>query len=321
MSSSFRGPAIVLVAFFVLAGCGGAGTTSAVSLGAMTGREHNVSRSYADLLYASGITEVAILTYPGGENVGSISGIVPAGICTDASNGNVWIVTEEYKGFYAYEFSHGGTTPIAKVKVPDALMVLECAVDPSTHDLAVTNWGGELHSYIFVYPGGTGNPNAYSPPFPPQSVVYDNEGNLFTTGESESDPFQFAELPKGSSTFTNIHLDRPAAGPGGLAWDGKYVVVGCGDQGGGQKFQRICRVRIEGSRGRVVSTRVFKGLAKRNFFWLQGDTIIAAREHGRIGDAFWRYPQGGEPYRTGVGSFNAYYVAVSVAASGSHVRK
>ena len=310
-------PTAVILAF---AGCGGAGTgtMSAVPLGTTTqSRAHKASGSYADLLYASGNTEVAILTYRGGATVGSITGVLPAGVCADATTGNVWIVMEKSDGFYADEFSHGGTTPIGEVKVPDALLALECAVDPSSHSLAVTNWEvGYGSPYIDVWTGGAGNPSAYSTPFSPQSVVYDNKGNLFTTGDTESSSFQFAELPKGGSIFTNIHLDRPAVWPGGLAWDGKYVVVGYGDPGRGQS-QRIYRVRIEGSRGHVVGTQEFKGLPKRNFFWLQGDTIIAAPGKRLSGDAFWRYPQGGKPYKAGVGSFNAYYAAVSASPSSS----
>jgi hypothetical protein len=321
------------VAVVMLAGCGALPLSPSKGQGDMQppiaapgatqlSRTHRASGSYGSLLYASGNNEVAILTYPGGETVGNITGVLPAGICTDASNGNVWIVTQYYKGFYAYEFSHGGTTQNGEVKVPESLMALECAVDPSTHNLAITNWiYGDGRPYIDVWPGGTGNPSAYSPPFSPQSIVYDNEGNLFTTGSTESNSFRFAELPKGGSTFTNIELDRPAVWPGGLAWDGKYLAVGYSDPGSGRKFERIYRVRIKGSRGRVVSTQEFNELPKRSSFWLQGDTIIAAPEKGSKGDAFWRYPQGGKPYKTGVGSFNAYYVAVSVAPSGSHNRK
>lgn len=276
---------------------------------------HTASGSYAGLLYASGDGEVAILTYPGGNTVGSIINGVPAGVCTDPTNGNVWVVTQKYKGFYAFEYAYGATTSIGQVKIPQALLALECAVDASNHNVAITNWTYAYgQPYIDVWTG-TGVPSHYAAPFSPQSIVYDDQGNLFAVGASLTKSFQFAELPKGSSKFTEIHLDRPAAWPGGIAWDGKYVVVGHGDRGAGRKFERIDRVRIAGSQGHVVSSQEFQELPKRNLFWLQDDTLIAAQDKARNGDAFWHYPQGGNPFKTGVGTFSAYYVAVSVLPS------
>ena len=101
MSSTFKGPATVVAAALIFAGCGGAGTTSTLPFGVtMQSRTHKASSQYPSLLYASGNNKVAILTYPGGKAVGNITGVAPAGICTDPTDGNVWIVTEEDKGRY-----------------------------------------------------------------------------------------------------------------------------------------------------------------------------------------------------------------------------
>lgn len=325
MRTSLRSIHALLIGIGVFAPVSCGGGTVRPPLGgmepALTNAAHQRSAVPARLLYAAGPVSVAILTYPGGKSVGIITDVVPTGLCTDAGDGNVWIVTQFSDGFYAYKFAHGATTPTAEVKIPGALLALGCAVDSSTHDLAVGFLGYDAgQPFIAVWPAGMGTPAVYTPPFSPQSLVYDDNGNLFTSGDSVHKAFAFAELPRGGKTFTNVHLDRPATVPGGLGWDGRYVVVGYGARGDGENFQSIYRVRIRGWHGHVVGTHEFEGLPKRNSFWLQGDTIIAAPQKSKNGDAFWHYPRGGEPFKTGVGTFNAYYVAVSVAASTSLVR-
>lgn len=276
----------------------------------------------ADLLYAldggADGNEVSILTYPQGKIVGSIKrpNNYMWGICANTNNGNVWIVTLSDK---VYEYSHGGTKPIAEVTVPDTFLATSCAVDPATNNLAVVNSGGPYGASVDIFPNGSGSPTAYSTSFEPWNVGYDDKGNLFADGSSSAQAFYFAELPSGGSTFTDITLNKRTDWPGGVQWDGKYMAVGTGARD--HFTERIYRVNVYESKAFVISTVYFRDLSKQGFFWLQGNTLVAAPTiRTETGDDLWHYPEGGKPYKTGIGSYSLK-VTVSVAPSKTRTRR
>jgi hypothetical protein len=232
VSHMVRLTALTTAVIFVLAGCGGAGTT--VPQGAMTqSRAHRASGSYGDLLYvvccSGSANEITMLTYPQGQVVGTIENGVenPFGICADAS-GNVWVVNVTK---VATEYAHDGTAPIASLQVPNSWLAGDCAVDPSTGNLAIINSGGPSGFSIDVWPDAQGNPTIYPTDFYPWSCSYDDKGNLFVDGDNTSNNFVLAELPKASSTFTNLTLDKPWAILGrydGMASTSPLVLAGRG---------------------------------------------------------------------------------------------
>jgi hypothetical protein len=236
--------AILVIALFAAAltlpSCGGsnlAGTPAASSpLAATPTQAHRVVHSWMnpagrahELLYIadSGSATVKVYTYPGLSYTGELTGFVqPLFDCADNS-GNVWISDYGLSGAL-YEYAHGGTTPINEftgLPYPYA-----CAVNRQNGDLAVainvetasTNLGE-----VAIYHNGSGRPSIHSDHnFTLNSgLAYDNSGNLFIDGFAAGDAFHYAELPAGSSTFTDITLSTTPSSPGSVVWDGQYVDV------------------------------------------------------------------------------------------------
>lgn len=89
-----------------------------------------------DLLYVSTSGGVAVYSYPAAVLVGTLSLLSPAGLCADNA-GNVWITGNQQ----IFEYAHGGSQPIATLD-DSGYSSKGCAVDPTTGDLAVTNFVG-----------------------------------------------------------------------------------------------------------------------------------------------------------------------------------
>jgi hypothetical protein len=283
----------------LLAACEGSQTggpsTMPVALRAQT-VGHTPATSNQKLLYVeadSSGTSIDILTFPQGSLVGTIPFDGPIwGMCTDDS-GDVWV---DILGGTLYEFAHGGTTPIAELTASGGDLATDCAVDPKTGDLALVDLASAYHSVIDVWTGAQGSPTVYPVSFFPWALTYDGSGNLFAVGQS-GDPstFQFAELPGGQSAFEPIELDAPSDWPGGIAWDGKHLVVATG---GRSLTQRTYEVSVSGSKASVTRTLHFAHLAKQPWkVQLASDSIVSDEgRHQGFQLAVWRYPKGGKPY-------------------------
>ncbi|MGA7355277.1 MAG: hypothetical protein WA431_02875 [Candidatus Cybelea sp.] len=287
------------LAVLSLAGCGGtAAGTGGLPAAMRSANTRGERAARGDLLYVesngSG-QSVDILTYPGGNLVKEISGIGPVdGMCADTS-GNVWVIVLDDT---VYEFSHGGTSPIAQVTVPDTSLATGCAVDPKAGDLAVINYGGPYGSSVDVWSRYQGSPTIYPTSFKPWAVTYDGSGDLFADGSTgnSSNLFVLGELASGQSAFQPIQLDKVADWPGGLQWDGKHLVLGTG---GRSLTQRTYQIAVSGSSATVVRTLHFGHMAKQPYMtWIHDDTIISEEgEHHGFQLAFWRYPKHGKPYK------------------------
>lgn len=277
-----------------------------------------------DLLYVSdGPNNVVdVYTYPKGKLVGTLGGFSwPEGECADAQ-GNVWITSQDQ--FEIFEYAHGGKTPIATITQQDQLLD-GCSVDTTTGALAVDSLC-QVHAFecisygsVFVYTNIKKPPTQYS-----DSNIgyvyfcgYDSNGNLFVDGEQpQNGPFQLAELPKGSSTFTNISLNRIIYYPGGVQWDGKYVAVG-DQQAGDELTSSVHQIAVKGSTGTVVSTTKLEGTLDVVQFWIQGSRIVAPDiQKGNAGDVrLFSYPLGGVPLRVISGLSQPLGATVSLAQS------
>ncbi len=177
------------------------------------------------LLYVSDLFAgvVDVFTYPGMTYAGQLTGFTfPTGECTDRA-GNIWITDQASA---VYEFAHGGISPVnvitSGVNAPEG-----CAIDFKTGNLAVSDGNDQ----VLVFHNATGTPTTYSDANFSRTTFlgYDNQGNLFVDGENSAFAFHFAELPAGSSTFTDITLTTTPAVAGNVQWDGQYMAVG--DQG------------------------------------------------------------------------------------------
>jgi hypothetical protein len=239
-----------------------------------------------DLIYVGGPTDTYILSYPDGKLVNSFRFPRASDICSNR-RGDVFIPEREK----ILKYRHGGTKPVETLD-DTGYLPAACAGDRSSGNLAVTNAGttDDGPGNVAVYANYGGKPRFYSDPSITDYFycTYDDQGNLFVTGMSPSNPFILAELPKGSSDFTDISIAEPIPSPSQLLWDGRYLALGSsGDL-------KIYRLTVTGSSAIVVgTTRLFRlGIATRTFA-IHGNMILAPT--GRYGNrlGFWRYPKGG----------------------------
>lgn len=299
------------IAVAILSGCGGSSQRTmapqvpqVLQLPQAPGRGA-ASDSSGDLLYVAHVVGeakhephgvVSILTLPHGKVVATIAGLSARGICSDAS-GNVWVVTYTPKGWYVDKFAHGGTTPIAKIRMPKHAFGNGCAVDPTTGNLAVVNDenGVSYSGAIDVWTGARkGEPALVNVPFVPQDLAYDERGNLYIGGFPGGSDFwlELGELAAGSKAVTRIQLDKRVGFPGDIAWDGKYVAAQTGGDG---VRSRIYRVRVSGNMGKVVAA-VYPSdpaLYYMSWFCLYEGSVIGMAGHSGTQVYVWPYPAGG----------------------------
>ncbi|HVR45637.1 MAG TPA: hypothetical protein VMT95_03180 [Candidatus Binatia bacterium] len=299
----------VLATVAVLSGCGGAQPPLGAP-GAMHA-DHNGSRmrpnlSGQDLLYVTDGEIVKIYTYPRGKFVAPLGNFGSVyGMCSDAA-GDVFI--PEYFQNEILEYAHGGSSPIATINTiydfPSG-----CSIDPTTGNLATATY-----SKLEVFrpsPSGWSLPTTYTDSDLGliNFCAYDGSGNLFVDGNDGS--YQLAELPAGSSTFTNITLGKSINKPSDLMWDGHDIAIASGRFTG--KFPApIYQFSISGSYGDLVHlTLLFRAGGQLHQFWIQGDKIIGTHDGG---EAIWNYPKGelATKLMRGVGG------AVTVSVASSH---
>ena len=335
------------LAVTMLAGCGGSQGQGTVATGVMpqgaAGQPaaHRGPGSWMlpeakreTLIYAATGTAVLVYSYPNGKHVGTIK--QPYAhynfLCSD-SDGNVYmpVVVGPYGhyGYYIEKYPHAKTAPSVTLVDPVASPIA-CSVDPTTQNLAVN----EQYNFI-VFPGGQPPPTEYQNNYISgiTNIAYDDSGNLFLHGSFES-YYRIFELPNGSSKIVGISVGSewfPYVGS--LQWDGQDLAVGnvlekCWDRHCRRVYGQsvIYRIAISGTGGTIVQTENL-GHQKRpndNFpFWLYDQTIIQAsdkKNETHLG--IWNYPSGGRINNVPVRNpFGAYGVTVSVAPSGSPIRK
>jgi hypothetical protein len=298
------------IAIVALAGCGEtqsqSGTPNTIPQGsALASRAH--SRSWMlpeakneDLLYVgSSNSEVNVYSYPKLKSVGIFYSAGAAGMCPD-KDGNVWIT--DFSGKAIVEYAHGGTTPIATLKVPK-VGPLSCAIDPTSGNLAVVGYGPEnpnVAGSIIVYPSASGVPKIYRVSFGNTSRCgYNNNGNFFVIGfgYNENPPFALAELQSGSKKFKEISFGASGpnmAEPSLVQWDGRYLAVG-GQAPWIERFEIRQFAAID--RGRVS----FNDLHILGGAWIQGSKVVVVNEGGQGSYPplqIDKYPVGGDPVRT-----------------------
>ncbi len=294
------------VALALLAGCGGSpsavdGTSVALSTIARAADSHGAKSwmqpqtSSGSLLYiTSGNEGVYVVSYPQGKLVGTLTGIdFPTGVCSD-QHGNVFI--SAYYTEDVIEYAHGGTSPIAKLE-DFGYYPFECAVDPTTGNLAVAN-GNSMQGTggnVAIYSGAAGKPTFYTT----LGVVdlwcaYDSAGDLFVGGFQGVYGYELAEMAAGSSSFTTINLSISSASANGegMHWDGRYLAIV------NPTAKVVYRVQISGSTGRVAGTVPFTGLIGElgDDFVIDGSQIVMPfapkQDVSRVG--LWKYPKGGK---------------------------
>jgi DNA-binding beta-propeller fold protein YncE len=297
----------VLTTAAILAGCGGTSqlAPSTHSFGSTAVQPQISRRSWMapeakgqNLLYVTdfGTNDVDVYSYPAAKLLGTLAGFsAPHGDCVDHA-GDVFVVNTA--AYDILEYAHGGISPIAKLK-DSGWYPLNCAVDPKTGNLAVTNGSlGSDAGNVAIYKHAKGTPTDYSA----QNIFlyyfcgYDDKGNLYVDGTTNhTNAFEFAELPAGSKTFTAITLDQVFQIPGGVQWDGKHIAVG-DRRAPSSQGSTIYEFAIHRKGGKEVGSTPLNGSADVNQFWIQGSTVIGPNSAGNV--IFWSYPNGGAPKKT-----------------------
>lgn len=309
----------------VLAGCSAGTTLGPAASGPETGLtpqhpDRSVSwmspqaKAAGALLYISDYQNDAVYTYsyPKGTYLGKLTGFNrPYGQCVDAK-GNVYIANSA--GQSVIEYAHGGTSPIATFKTTG--YPIGCAVAPNG-DLAVANFetpgSGDGDVAIFTSPSGT--PSTYSNAacffmLPP---AYDAKGNLFLQCLSRSSASSVVYLPAGGSSLDTIAFDHTITYAGGVAWDGKYVVL-TDQEFGGSNAAGFYQAALHGTKLQAAGSTTLSDdcsgtyldfvqpfvVGKKNtpVNRKQGTTVIAGNSNCAKRLDIWAYPAGGAPTKT-----------------------
>ncbi len=256
------------------------------------------------LMYISdeGTYEVYVFSYPDGAPVGALTGLVaPAGLCTD-KNGDVFVANEG--ALNVVEYAHGGTTPIATLSTLNGLP-LGCAVDPTTGNLAVSNfYDFDRTGGVLIYQHAAGAPVQYSDPnlYYYWAPAYDDRGNLFVEGRSQENISGLAELPAHDNAFVDISTSKYIYFPGGAGWDGRHVDAS-DQEYQGVETTGIYQLRITGKRAKVVGATKLAGscnlsdVLQYEIVGFRGKKHPANRVIGPNAvcatTEYWSYPSGG----------------------------
>jgi hypothetical protein len=252
------------------------------------------------LLYVGSKQSIEVYSFPSGVDRGSLHtpGIV-RGMCSD-SKGNVFVAAAPVKSSKSgsgsiYEYAHDGKAPIATLEAPEDDVPIACSSDSTTGNLAVTNQNSKNYTpSVSIYANAAGTPKVYTSDAigaNPQAG-FDGSGNLFVTSGGNLGEL----LPNGATDFTKITLTKTLGGVDHVQWDGKYFALQSFDtlkHNGEKLFERVFRVQISGSSGRVVNGTHFIGWPEHNAgqSWIDGTTIVAT-PYDSI--SFWGYPAGGK---------------------------
>lgn len=245
------------------------------------------------LLYVSepNAGAVAVYTYPQLSPHGALTGLNnPEGLCVDARNGNLWVVSGPFAPGFT-EFAHGGTKPIRKIRFgASGDYTQACAVDPTTGNLAITdNHAHAVLGDIVVF-GAKEKAYLDNRVQHYNFVAYDDAGNLFFDGEGGGTLSTLVgELPAGKRHFVLFPLHVKNAFPtGGVQYDGTYLALG--------REQR--HDIYQTSDGKVEGSMVLRSTCRMEQFVVDRDAgrVVAPSSCGTDGSVFvYAYPAGGAP--------------------------
>lgn len=288
----------------ILVGCSGVTSTTpaAPSNAALVPQRFDSTGSWmepaaakGDLLYVSDTRgNVDVYSFPAAKPVGVLRGFRnPAGLCSDPK-GNVYVVDTDNLDILKYR--HGGTKPV-KTLLMFGYYPFGCAVDPKTGDVAVANYTSQSQGAgsLSIFKAGQAIPRSYTNDALNAFYFcsYDDHSNVFVDGaDSGSRHTKFAVLANGSSTLTNVTVDKTIEYPGGVQWDGSYLTV----QDAATRI--LYRFKMSGTNGKSVGTLQVNGdnTTLDHQFAISGSTIVmpygtSKRRVTRVG--FWDYPDGG----------------------------
>lgn len=260
-------------------------------------------RTSRDLLYTGVKHYVDIYGFPDGNRVSAfrIKGSISA-MCSD-NDGNVFVTAAPPRATanptgYVEEYAPGSKAPVATLNMPKNEIPMACSSDPASGNLAITVQNArDFAPGVAIYPKAGGAPSYFrldALGADPQAA-YDGSGDLFATSGGDVG----AELIAGNSSFVKITLAQTLGGVEHVQWDGAYWALqsfGVTKHNGEKLFERIYRVKITGSSGKVVHEVRFDGWPEKDpgESWIQSGRIVATPRNSIV---FWAYPAGGKPVK------------------------
>lgn len=292
IASRVKHRALAAAGACLLAACGGAQSSFEPARAAQGLRAVN---AYArDLLYINDYSGVEVYSYPRGKPLGLLG--VGGALCSDKF-GNI-VVAGSAGTSQVWVYPHGGSEPIAHMYDPGNSG--GCSVDPSSENIAVTDpFANSVVIWPYSLKRGWRLAHVYTDlsMFESSDCTYDPQGNLFLDGYTSNRSFMLAELPKGSSTFVTITLNRAVHSPGYMQWDGSDLVIADAGKSSSSAVM-LDRFAIAGSSGHRVGTTTLTNSVAQGQFLILGRTVIGrAKESSLSGLGFWPYPKGGAPGR------------------------
>lgn len=285
------------IAAALFAGCGGPqsplsntflGQPRAIERLAHVGSWIAPNSSGQNLIYMVQGNTVGMYTFEG-QQVGELKGLSESntGLCAD-SQGNVWVTY----GDSLLEYAHAGTIPIAQVYTP--LSLYSCAVDPTTGDIAATEYVNEGGAGVVVIQDIYGPQRSYTDSdFDYYDYCsYDDHGNLFVNGIKGSHS-PLAELPSNGSALQTITVDEKIGKVGGLQWDGQYLALG------DSLTHVVYQLSVAKGQASTKTSTHFKGWTGRfkttEPFAIYNGLIVLTFSDRQTG--LWKFPAGGRAVR------------------------
>jgi hypothetical protein len=280
---------LLAASIFTLAACsspnGNAGITPAAAQPASVFHAPFGTSPKAQLYISDdGTNEVETFTWPKPKSAITLTGFSePQGECADQS-GNVFITNTGNSNIL--EYALGGTDPIDTLSDAHEYPV-GCSFDRTNGDLAVSNIlsTADGNGNVAIYKNAKGAPKIVTPAGVQRVffVQYDGSRDLFVSGDNSSYEPVLAEMPAGSKQFKVVCPNLFGSQfPGGLGWDGKYIVIGV--PGG---LERIRNCKVVG----------FTPLGDSDEFYISGNRVVVP-DAGSAEVYIYGYPKGGEPIQT-----------------------
>lgn len=300
MGDSSFGRLIAAAAIVVfIAGCGAASQSTSPSMSSQDAPRHSSSEG---LIYGFGYGTGVILDYPSGRRVSNFStGVIDAASCAD-DQGNTFLgaigSSSGSTTDIMLKYPYGATTPSASESL--GFTPISCSVDNTTGNVAVA-----VHSpywAVEILPNFSGPGTIYRAPNGSfyQCVGYDGSGNLFVLGTTTHYSYFLAEMPKTSTSFSQISLNLgvKVGYIRSIQWDGSYMTLEASVKKAGAKPkeypQEIFRISVAGSKATVVGTTTFNQLKgeRSGSSWIQANLgiFVFALPHVTV----WNYPAGGK---------------------------
>jgi hypothetical protein len=253
------------------------------------------------LLYISdeGTFDVYVYSFPALKRVGTLTGFSqPQGECVDGS-GDVWITNTQVHQIL--EFAHGSKNAMHILVDPTGYPV-GCAIDPTTGNLAVTNFFDFSGAgSVEVYRKARGTPTPYANPraYYYYFAGYDHNGNLYVSGRTGTNSYILSVLPHGKASMATVSIVGGTIHfPGTVQWAGSSLVLG------DQKCDRIksaCfyTTHVSGNVARIVGTTRLTGSCDVVQAWIQNEQLAAGNYadcggRTRSTTGIWPFPAGGK---------------------------